>query len=333
MKTLILALATTFLIGCSAGNSDSNPQSLPASTVIDKPVIYIVNRGVNALVCDIVDAGNALINCTELQLTGLDMTHIIGITVSPIAPTAYLVDDISNKVYYCDIDQTNNGQLINCKQTILFEQLNRPRPITISQQPQGNFAYIANDSLESAAITICDVLTDNSLSNCYSSGKDVESNILSISPTSVAVNPITGGLYISVFYGSPATCHVYSLTVNNCNKVDLSSYKFWATIDTAISSEGKYAYFTNYGARFVSVCHINQQNGVLEDCQDSIDVIDNYLYGVYAIELSPNNKIAYISNYDKGIVSVCNIDESGLFTACQALPINFTNPSSISIFE
>lgn len=326
MKKLLIALLPTLLIACSTGTSNNTPQSTS--------YMYVVNRGENAVICNLTNNGQSVTNCNPLTVTGstINMANIVGITINPLTNVAYIADEVDNIIYDCNINNSN-GQLVDCFEAIISQDITRPRPVTVNTSPAGTFVYIATDSKESPGVLICNDFSPNTVANCVYNQKNIESGILSQSPTSVSVNPINAQLIFSVFYGNPATCIVHGLTTVECDKLSIPNYTFWATIDTAISPNNKYAYFTNYGARFVSVCEINQTGGALENCQNSIDIIDGYLYGVYAIALSQNGALAYVSNYDKGIISVCNVAESGTFTSCNALPETFTKPSSIAIYN
>ncbi len=342
MKNLLTILAALTLFGCSSGNTGSSTT----------PMAYITGES-GISVCDIksnfdfTNCRNALQNSSQIK-----QSNIIAVSVNPkIKTVAYLSDPVESTVYQCHINlyESDAGQLHDCNivqalinydikgdpinhiESYVFSIIDTPRAVTFNSD--GNVAYIANDSDESPAVTICNI--ENQTGIFTSCTKNV-TNVVNVANnhgiTSTAYNPINRQLLLSIWLTQPAICTTgFNTTITNCNAIDTGiGYKYWATTQVAVGATGEYAYFANYVAQFIAICHINQTDGNLENCQNSID-IDGYISGINSITITANNKIAYVSNYEKNKISICAINESGMFDKCEALPGQYNKTTYISL--
>jgi len=340
MKNILTILAALTLFGCSSGTSGNTPATPPESApaTLNKPVMYVIQAATGGMICEIVESGQAVTNCNQLTNTGIDMANITSIFLSPTLNKAYLSNRKENVIYLCDISIAESGQLTNCLPTgnpLDNNAFLHPTGVTINAD--NTQAYIANDYAESSSIAGCKVDgSTGELTQCFINpgNNPGQPQALNNSPTSVAINPITQDLFVSAFYGQPATCLAQFSNVSGCLTIELPGYTFWSTTQVIVSPNNLYVYFANYGASFVSVCALDQLTGNLRGCTDSINITESDQYGVNAIALSNNSSLAYVSNFDKETISVCNVIETtGLFSSCNKLPQSFTQPSSIAIYD
>lgn len=339
---LLLLIAATTLIACSAGNSnttqppviESQPIESTPPTLVTTPMAFITERNKDILTCDVTESG--FTNCLPNTLTGVNFADVMAVVKHPTLNIAYVTDSAGNAVYKCEIYLYSDapGQLTNCTKVVALVPPVIASPRAVTFNADASLAYIPNDDKYNPSMAVCNVNESGFFTACTN---NTPQEALSAHPTSAAFNPINGEVLVSIWGGSqPANCVSTgdNRLVMDCSLLTLNdSYRFWAAIQIIVSPNNQFVYVTNYGANFVSICALNQTTGGVENCQNSIRVLQTTPYGVYAIAINPDNNIAYVSNYDKSAISACDITESGIFAQCTQLPGEFIRPSYIELFN
>lgn len=248
---------------------------LPASFVVS-PKVCIAN---NAACSQPISANRVMVNVTAA------------------APQfAYIGSSTSNSVFSCSISANGDIDSSTCVETTGFNV-----PFGISFNPAQTLAYVANEG--GTNISKCSFASDNSLTNCQSTGSFTE-------PANVAINPANTSIaYVGTFdFLNP---RVFKCTIiangdlTACTSTG-SSILFPNTI--TLNASGTVAYITNNSG--ATVCQI-ANNGDLTGCgfQDAGGIIF-----ARNLAINPAGTLAYITGISP-LVTKCTIT-SGNLTAC-----------------
>ena len=157
-----------------------------------------------------------------------------------------------------------------------------------------------------------------------------QNNILSIA----SAPPSQHYAYISNWNGnSISLCQVSDVdgSLKNCSIT--ASSGFDAPEAIAMNASGTILYVANIatpmGGGSLSYCQVNTTSGALSECASTGNGFDTS--GPDGIAINPSGTIAYVSNAFNNTVKACNIDSTGVLSACtNSGGTGFAHPSDLN---
>ncbi|WP_158617474.1 YncE family protein [Legionella sp. km772] len=120
---------------------------------------------------------------------------------------------------------------------------------------------------------------------------------------------------------------VTALSLNPCNAQTGAPFPFTGPGNIAVNPAGTIAYVTNTGSQSVSYCSINVNTGALTNCKST----GNGFYQPVGITVSNDNRFAYVSDYNNGLIT-CPINRTtGALSNCIANNTGIVFPQAIAI--
>lgn len=223
----------------------------------------------------------------------------------PVEPSvAYVVNQGSHEIVQCAI---NDGVFSSCVAAGIANFLDNPYDIVINTA--GNRTYISNGG---GSITYCQILPDQSFSNCSFSAL-----INSPKLVGIALNANNTRLYTTDFSnGKVLRCAIDPQDGEPVHCVDSgANLAFQGPKGITLHPHNEKAYVVNNTNNSVSVCTVSQADGAFVSCHDSnhtgVSFSDPEL-----ISLNANGSLAYIANSGNNTVSLCPILANGDFGDC-----------------
>lgn len=224
--------------------------------------------------------------------------------VSAEPSVAYVVSQGGNEIVQCAI---NGGVFSSCVAAGITNFLDNPYDIAINTA--GNEAYISNGG---GSITYCQILPDQSFSNCSFSALINRPKLVGI-----ALNANNTRIYTSNFSnGNVLRCAIDPQDGEPVHCVDSGADQaFQGPKGIALHPSNEKAYVVNNANNSVSVCTVSKADGAFVSCHDSnhagVSFSDPEL-----ISLNANASLAYIANSGNNTVSICPILANGDFGDC-----------------
>jgi YVTN family beta-propeller protein len=247
-----------------------------------------------------------------------------GIAVSPNGEFAYVSNYGDGRVY---VIQTPNNSLINTETSMVGIDPIKvgDGPIGVSMTPNGEYVYVSNSIGTVSVIRT----SDNSAIDTDPSTVEIDPITLPGSaPFGIAVSPNKDFAYAYVCDLYQNKVWVIRTSDNTVIDTDPSTVKIDPItvgnfpFGISLTSDGAYAYVSNYGDGTVSAIRTSD-NSVIDTDPSTVN-IDPIKVGALPIGVSvtPNGEYVYVSNSGDGTVSVIRTSDNSVID---------TDPSTVEI--
>jgi DNA-binding beta-propeller fold protein YncE len=189
-------------------------------------------------------------------------------------------------------------------------------PASVTVDPSGRFAYVANFLSDFVSVYTIDQTT-----GALAAGTLVAAGL---NPWSVTVDP--SGRFAYVANTGSGTVSVY--TINQATGALTAGTAVAAGIrpvSVTVDSSGRFAYVANYSSNTVSVYTINQTTGALTA---GTAVVSGYAPNSVTVDSS--GRFAYVANSDSNIVSVFTINQTTGALSFSTSVAAGTQPASVT---
>ena len=219
-------------------------------------------------------------------------------------------------------------------------------PISVTVDPSGKFAYVANRG--ASDVSAYTIGVNGTLTKIVCSvGCSIAGNFLAgTSPYSVTVDPTGKFAYVANnFNGAPGnSVSAYTINASTGALAAVAGSPFVAgvsPISVTIDPTGKFAYAANYGSSDVSAYLINTSTGALTpiDADPNTAGIQNFLAGTnpMSVTIDPTGKFAYVANSFNGgitgnsVIAYSINPTSGVLTTIGIISSAGTSPLSVTV--
>lgn len=219
-------------------------------------------------------------------------------------------------------------------------------PISVSVDPGGKFAYVANrgtSDVSAYTIGVNGTLTQIACSVGCSIAGNFQAGT---SPWSVTIDPSGKFAYVANNFNGALGNSISAYTINVGTGVltAVAGSPFVAgvsPISVTIDPTGKFAYAANYGSSDVSAYLINTSTGALTpiDADPNTAGIQNFLAGAnpMSVTIDPTGKFAYVANSFNGGITGNSVmtyainPASGMLTTIGFISSGGTQPQSVTV--
>jgi len=303
---------------------------LPFSVTVDPTgkFAYVANNGSDDISAYTIASTGALtpINCSG-TCSGKNFPAGMGpvsVSVDPTGKFAYVANNGSDDISAYTIASTGALTPINCSGTCSGKNFPAGMgPGSVTVDPSGQFAYVANGSDDVSAYTIestTGALTPVSCSGTTCSGINFPAGSL---PGSVTVDPSGQFAYVANWGSGDVSAYTIDSTgaltqvlcgsvLPICNGDNFKSGTLPSSI--TIDPSGKFAYVANWSPGFgtISAYKIDGTTGALTEVAGSPFGAGT---GPFSVTVDPSGKFAYVANQGDNInpsdVSAYTIDSTG----------------------
>ena len=304
--------------------------SSPRSVTVDPAgrFAYVANFTSNSISAYTIDAATGALS----PVTGSPFAALSGpssVTVDPSGKFAYAANSSSNSVSAYTIN-AGSGALsqIDANQVTPgvqdFPAGTTPASVTVD--PTGRFAYVANSGSTSVSAYSIDAIT-----GALTAGAPV---FTGNSPRSVTVDPTGKFAYVGNFNSNTVSAYTIDAGNGALTRIDADSgtvgvQDFPAETQpnsVTVDPSGKFAYVANSGSNTVSAYTINPSTGTLVAIGAAVLAGNS----PRSVTVDPSGKFAYTANFSSNTVSAYGVTAgTGALTIINLNVIAVTGPVSI----
>ena len=310
---------------------------------------YVANNSAGTVSAYTIDASSGVLTSVGAPVAAGFQPY--SVTVDPFGKFAYVANNYSNDISAYTITSTGVLTPISCtgtcSATIPANFAAGSFPTSVTVDPTGKFAYVANngsDDVSAYTITSTGALTQIPCGGV--AGCNGNNFLAGTGSYSVTVDPSGQFAYVANFVDNTVSQYTIaadgSLTAMSTATVAAGNGPGSVTVDPS----GQFAYVANYFSDDVSAYKIDSTGALTPiSCTGtcSATIPANFVAGgsPNAVTVDPSGKFAYVANWSSGDISAYKIESTGALTpisctgTCSAtIPANFaagTGPFSITV--